>query len=28
MQGTNTVPLPGGPATGGKLDLRGADFFS
>jgi len=28
MQGTNTGPLPGGPATGGTLDLPGADFFT
>jgi steroid delta-isomerase-like uncharacterized protein len=28
MQGTNTGPLPGGPATGGLLDLPGADFFT
>ena len=28
MIGTNTGPLPGGPATGGPLDLPGADFFT
>ena len=28
MIGTNTGPLPGGPATGGLLDLPGADFFT
>jgi len=28
MLGTNTGPLPGGPATGGTLDLPGADFFT
>lgn len=28
MIGTNTGPLPGGPATGGTLDLPGADFFT
>jgi hypothetical protein len=28
MLGTNTGPLPGGPATGGSLDLPGADFFT
>ena len=28
MQGTNTGPLPGGPATGATLDLPGADFFT
>jgi steroid delta-isomerase-like uncharacterized protein len=28
MRGTNTGPLPGGPATGGTLDLPGADFFT
>ena len=28
MLGTNTGPLPGGPATGGPLDLPGADFFT
>jgi len=28
MLGTNTGPLPGGPATGGSLDLAGADFFT
>jgi steroid delta-isomerase-like uncharacterized protein len=28
MIGTNTGPLPGGPATGGALDLPGADFFT
>jgi steroid delta-isomerase-like uncharacterized protein len=28
MQGTNTGPLPGGPATGGTLDLPGADCFT
>jgi steroid delta-isomerase-like uncharacterized protein len=28
MQGTNTGPLPGGPATGGTIDLPGADFFT
>ena len=28
MIGTNTGPLPGGPATGGSLDLPGADFFT
>jgi len=28
MQGTNSGPLPGGPATGGSLDLPGADFFT
>ncbi len=28
MHGTNTGPLPGGPATGGTLDLPGADFFT
>jgi steroid delta-isomerase-like uncharacterized protein len=28
MIGTNTGPLPGGPATGMSLDLPGADFFT
>jgi steroid delta-isomerase-like uncharacterized protein len=28
MKGTNTGPLPGGPPTGGSLDLPGADFFT
>src|SRR6478736_3103392 len=28
MLGTNTGPLPGGPATGASLDLPGADFFT
>jgi steroid delta-isomerase-like uncharacterized protein len=28
MIGTNTGPLPGGPATGASLDLPGADFFT
>ena len=28
MLGTNTGPLPGGPATGAPLDLPGADFFT
>ena len=28
MIGTNTGPLPGGPATGAHLDLPGADFFT
>ena len=28
MLGTNTGPLPGGPATGGSLELPGADFFT
>jgi len=28
MIGTNTGPLPGGPATGESLDLPGADFFT
>jgi steroid delta-isomerase-like uncharacterized protein len=28
MVGTNTGPLPGGPATGASLDLPGADFFT
>jgi len=28
MQGTNTGPLPGGPPTGGTIDLPGADFFT
>jgi steroid delta-isomerase-like uncharacterized protein len=28
MIGTNTGPLPGGPATGMPLDLPGADFFT
>jgi steroid delta-isomerase-like uncharacterized protein len=28
MIGTNTGPLPGGPATGARLDLPGADFFT
>jgi hypothetical protein len=28
MQGTNTGPLPGGPATGGTIDLPGAEFFT
>ena len=28
MLGTNTGPLPGGPATGGTIDLPGADFFT
>jgi steroid delta-isomerase-like uncharacterized protein len=28
MVGTNTGPLPGGPATGAGLDLPGADFFA
>ena len=28
MLGTNTGPLPGGPATGGTLDLPGADLFT
>jgi steroid delta-isomerase-like uncharacterized protein len=28
MIGTNTGPLPGGAATGGSLDLPGADFFT
>jgi hypothetical protein len=28
MLGTNTGPLPGGPPTGGSLDLPGADFFT
>jgi len=28
MIGTNTGPLPGGPGTGGSLDLPGADFFT
>jgi steroid delta-isomerase-like uncharacterized protein len=28
MQGTNTGPLPGGPATGGSIDLPGADFLT
>jgi hypothetical protein len=28
MQGTNTGPLPGGPPTGGTIDLPGGDFFT
>ena len=28
MIGTNTGSLPGGPATGGTIDLPGADFFT
>jgi steroid delta-isomerase-like uncharacterized protein len=28
MLGTNSGPLPGGPATGESLDLPGADFFT
>ncbi|MFI5372100.1 MAG: ester cyclase, partial [Candidatus Eisenbacteria bacterium] len=28
MQGTNTGPMPGGPATGETIDLPGADFVT
>jgi steroid delta-isomerase-like uncharacterized protein len=28
MTGTNTGPMPGGPATGGSIDLPGADFVT
>ena len=28
MRGTNTGPMPGGPPTGGSIDLPGADFIT